>query len=836
MNASTQKVQLLIQEPGKPECTLPLADFPIVIGRDSKACDIEIRHPSVSRRHVRFTRQAAGYFVEDLGSTHGTSVNDQQVRPGRTQALRSGDAIRIGKVMLIFQGSVHDRQAPATIHLHKFEHLMQLPQFTIGRDQAHNELPLSHPSISRRHAEISRNAQGFVIRDLHSTNGTFVNGRQIRRKHQLQKGDVIRIGPFKIVYGESGFVRQTTGAGYRLDAFHLLRQVRGNHSPQAQKIILHDVNLSAYPQDFIALVGGSGAGKSTLMKALSGVVPADRGQVLLNGDNFYANFANYRNIIGYVPQDDIVHKQLTARSALIYAAQLRLPDQTEPEFIKQRIEDVLELVEMTEHADTPIHQLSGGQRKRVSIAVELLSDPKLFFLDEPTSGLDPGLEKKMMETLRQRADDEDGRIIILVTHATGNIHQCTHVGFMAEGHLVYFGPPDEACKFFGEQDFADIYTRLSTSGAESWAARFHKSEQYQRYISGRQQESQIELQPAPANTARQKIPRNASAFRQFRVLAQRYFELIRRDVTSLMTLLLVMPFIGLLVLIMAKPSDFVGKSEDEISIEVQQEIDEQRAAQDPSKGDEQFVGTYIVVGSAQKLLFMFALAANLLGIFAAAYEIVKEEAIYFRERMVNLKIFPYLFSKISVLAIFALLQCLFFLGVVGVRLKYPATGIFLPSLAEIYITLFLGTVASICLGLCISAFVRSTNTVIYIILVILFVQIIFAGAIFELPATAKPISYLTTTRWTLEALGGIVDMQALKESSVSCVEFEDKNTGETKAPCKRDQLKQSVDFVFHVDYHHTIAHLISRWVVLIAFACVFVAMTAWLQKRKDVIQ
>ena len=836
MNASKQEAQLVIQEPGKPECTIPLTDFPVIIGRDCKTCDIEIRHPSVSRQHIRFMRQASGYFVEDLGSTHGTNVNDQQIRQGHIQILQHGDVIRIGKVMLVFQRSVHGHQAPGTIHLHKLEHLMQLPKFTIGRDRAHNELPLSHPSISRRHAEIQKSASGYIIRDLHSTNGTFVNGQLIRRKHQLQKGDEIRIGPFKILYGETGFVKQSTGVGYRLDALHLLRQVRGNNSQKTLKIILHDVNLSIYPREFIALVGGSGAGKSTLMKALSGVVPADQGQVFLNGDNFYANFTNYRNIIGYVPQDDIVHKQLTARSALIYAAKLRLPDNTEPEFIKQRIDDVLELVEMTEHADTPIHQLSGGQRKRVSIAVELLSDPKLFFLDEPTSGLDPGLEKKMMETLRQRADDEDGRIIILVTHATGNIHQCTHVGFMADGYLVYFGPPDEAGEFFGEQDFADIYTRLSTSSAESWASCFHNSKQYQRYVLNRQQACQIESQPVPVNTVRQKISRNASALRQFRVLVQRYFELIWRDFANLMTLLLVMPFIGVLILIMAKPYDLIGKSEDEIRIEVQEEIDEQRSAQNPAVEDEQFVGTYIVVGSAQKLLFIFALAANLLGIFAAAYEIVKEEAIYFRERMVNLKIFPYLFSKITVLGLFALLQCLLFLGVVGIRLKYPTAGILLPSHAEIYITLFLGTVASICMGLCISAVVRSSNTVIYIILASLFVQIIFAGAIFELPSIARPISYLTTTRWTLEALGGIVDIQTLKENSVSCVEFENKNTGETKAPCKRDQLKQSVDFVFHVDYQHHIVHLLSRWLALIAFACFFGGVAAWLQKRKDLIQ
>jgi len=293
------------------------------------------------------------------------------------------------------------------------------------------------------------------------------------------------------------------------------------------------------------------------------------------------------------------------------------------------------------------------------------------------------------------------------------------------------------------------------------------------------------------------------------------------------------------LLVMAKPHDLVGKSPHIIKTEIQHAIDDKLAGQDPGVPDEQFQASYTVAGSAQKLLFMLALAANLLGIFAATYEIIKEEAIYRRERMVNLKIRPYLLSKVTVLALFALLQCGLLLLVVRLKVTYPDDGVFLPSAAEMFVTLFLATLASICLGLLISAIVRNADTVIYVILLVLFVQILFAGAIFDLPTAARPISYLTTTRWTLEALGSTVGMGALKQQGVSCIEFEDEQTrtmmGEPEAPCEEGQMKQAVDYEFNVSYSHTAGHLAVRWLVLAGFALAFGGLTYVAQRRKDVI-
>ncbi|MBE9033086.1 ABC transporter ATP-binding protein, partial [filamentous cyanobacterium LEGE 11480] len=201
----------------------------------------------------------------------------------------------------------------------------------------------------------------------------------------------------------------------QLSALQLTRDVT-NQSGQKRRL-LDNISLIIEPGQVVALVGGSGAGKSTLMRTLLGIEPTNGGRVDLNGQPLRQNFDHYRHQIGYVPQDDIIHGNLTVAEALAYAAKLRLPANCN---IRKIIHVTLHQIGMLNHRDTLVHKLSGGQRKRISIGVELLADPKLFFLDEPTSGLDPGLDKKMMQLLRQLADQ--GRTIVLVTHATTNLH------------------------------------------------------------------------------------------------------------------------------------------------------------------------------------------------------------------------------------------------------------------------------------------------------------------------------------------------------------------------------------------------------------------------------
>lgn len=767
-----------IQEPGKAAYSYPITKPLLSLGRDA-GNDLVIDHIVVSRRHARLEQQGQGYWISDLGSTNGTWVNGRKIT--QPQALQPNDIIRIGdqqgnSISLAFRSGNLTGSRLATIDLSDAS-LNQLPAYTIGRTP-NNQIQLDHPAVSKRHAEIANTPQGVSIRDLNSSNGTFLNGQRLVGEQRLKNGDVIFIGPFKLVYSPAGTTVIRPDGNYRLDALALRREVTVGGSlatmmsgrPPTTKVILRDVTLSIQPREFIALVGGSGAGKSTLMQALSGFIPAGSGQVLINGDDLYANFDAYRTILGYVPQDDIIHGQLTVQQALTYAAQLRLPEATSQE-IEQRIQDVLNQVEMTAHVAKQINRLSGGQRKRVSIAVELLAEPGLFFLDEPTSGLDPGLEKKMMFTLRRLADG--GRTIILVTHATANITQCTHVAFMADGYLAFFGPPQDALAFFGTNDFSDIYTRLSQpidsvlnplptqwlshyqqlkasnpndnlSGAEVWAYCFQASPYYQQYVSGR-------IQSSPGQSAHlvhRQAPagQNASALHQFGVLTRRYFNLVRRDTFSLFVLLAVMPIIGFLLLLIAKPYHLTGLNPNQVIEQIQDQIAEAQRDQDPANDEEQFVGSYISGGDAQLVVFMMGLAANLLGVFAASYEIIKENTIYRRERMINLKILPYLLSKVAVLILFAAIQCLLLLIVIRLRVKYPQDGVFLSVGLELYITLVLATLASIGQGLLISAAVRSQDVVIYVILVVIFVQIMFGGAIFKMESLSKAISYFTTTR------------------------------------------------------------------------------------------
>lgn len=870
--ADRSQPRLVIQQPGHSLRTHVLGKSVTTIGRDVQN-DIVINADVVSRRHAQIALIATDYWVTDVGSTNGAAINGRRIPPHQPIKLEDGSILRIGdqfgnSVSVIFQIATGEIVVPGkTIRLGQLN-LGQSSHYTLGRETS-NQVQLNHPSVSRRHAEVRRTSQGEVVRDLGSANGTYINGARLNREHLLKTGDIVQIGPFKLVYDQTGFTQYAPDGNYRLDATNLTRIVTVGGFWQklkgegAQKTILNDVTLSVYPREFVALVGGSGAGKSTLMKAMSGFTPANSGQVLVNGDNLYDNFGAYRSILGYVPQDDIIHGALTVRTALNYAAQLRLPD-TPPTEIEMRVQRVLKEVEMVGHEDKQVQRLSGGQRKRISIAVELLAEPGLFFLDEPTSGLDPGLEKKMMYTMRQLADD--GRTIVLVTHATANIDQCTQVAFMADGKLAYFGPPKDALNFFTAIDFSDIYTKLSQpvipsdlpsacypyyqrlrtaepqknpTAADVWAEYYKHSADYQQHV-GRRLQSNTGIPQIQAGQPQQKTTQKVSQWKQFGVLAQRYFELIRRDLQSLVVLIAVMPIIGLLLLFMADKYDLIGKDQIQIRQEIQQEIDEKWEDNDRRNDDEQFQGSYQVVGSTQRVLFIMALAGSLLGLFAASYEIIKEEAIYQRERMVNLKIGPYLLSKTVVLASFALVQSILFLLVLRLKINFPDKGVLFPSGLEMYITLVLTALASIALGLLISAAVRSSSTVIYVILVVLFIQILFAGAIFEIPKGAKLVSYLTTTRWALEALGSTVNMEALRDKGGICLESErglPPGMTPSKATdyCKPGQTSLPSNYEFNVDYEHSAAHLLGHWLVLAGFVGVFMGLTAALQKRKDVI-
>ncbi|HOU42325.1 MAG TPA: FHA domain-containing protein, partial [Promineifilum sp.] len=450
-----ERPALVINWPGGQKDERPLEKPVMRLGR-APDNDIVINFPTVSGHHLRLETDGTGdgVRVTDLGSTNGTLHNGLQMPANAPRTVYAGDVLRIGDLTgNSLSLSLKTTGAGLQTRPLGMQQLAQLQQAVIGRDPS-CEVHLDHPSVSRRHAEIRRQPDGsFVIRDLGSANGTFVDGQRVVAWLPLAKGAVVQIGPYKMVYDlEAKALTTSMSRGHRLDTVNLGKQVAGG------RMILTDVSLAVLAGEFISLVGGSGAGKSTLLRAMNGFNPATQGQMLIDGEQLYPNLDAYRMIMGYVPQDDIIHRELTVGKALYYAAKLRLPDAGKAE-IDKRIHEVLEMVDMGAHAHKPVRVLSGGQRKRVSIAVELLAQPDLLFLDEPTSGLDPGLEKKMMYDLNRLADR--GKTIVLVTHATANIEQCDHVAFLSQGYLSYYGPPGEAIQYFHAQDFADIYLKLT---------------------------------------------------------------------------------------------------------------------------------------------------------------------------------------------------------------------------------------------------------------------------------------------------------------------------------------------------------------------------------------
>jgi len=886
--AQREQPRLVIRIPGQ-SLQEAVLDKPIItIGRKPDN-DVVLSPQYVSGYHGQLEQRGAVYHYTDLGSTNGTFVNG---RRAQSADLRDGDILRIGdaegnSVSLTFRaaGATGEPAPVASAVRMGVTALGMKTALTIGRDpQA--DIPLTAPIVSWHHARLDRTTQGHILTDLNSTNGTFVNGQRLVRPHPLRQGDVVQIGPFKLVYEATGFQQYTATGGVRLDGVHLVREVGKG---ARKKRILNDINISVYPREFISLVGTSGAGKSTLMMALNGFARAE-GQVLVNGDDLYHHFDLYRTMVGYVPQDDIIHKDLTVANALRYAARLRLPPDTSAQEIEQRIDDVLQQVEMVGQKDQLVTSLSGGQRKRVSIAVELLAEPNLFFLDEPTSGLDPGLEKKMMHTLRRLADG--GRTIVLVTHATANIVQCDHVCFLSQGRMVYFGPPEEALDFFGvtSGDFADIYAQLddpdpkmAQKKAIAGEEKFKRSSHYQRYVESRQRAlPQVQREAAAESESRQR-PR-VSTVRQFLVLTRRYLDLVLRDKLLLTVLMVVMPVIGALVLLVSDANWLVGNTLAEIS--------DQLGADLAGAGNS---ATYAIVGHSQTLLFIMALASVLLGLFASVYEIVKERSIYQRERMVTLRIFPYIASKVVVLGLFALIQCFLLMLVIGLKVDYPTEGVILPALPEMYITLVLGTLAAILMGLLISAIVPNLNTVIYLVFLVLFFQMIFAGVLFDLPGFTEQFSSLTLTRWSMEALGTSANMEWLnsltrtrfqpdpvtKEVSTE-IEKPDEDwepvtvvtttqiitvpveTGDPRQPIIVQTVPISVPEVtvnemvtvtetvtetftvepepmdvfkeqeFQIEYTRTAAHLFKDWLMLIGFGLAFGIATAVVLRRQDV--
>ena len=846
--------------PGPSE-RLGRSDLAVTVGR-APDNDIVLNFPTVSSHHLRLDVSSSEVEVTDRRSTNGTMLKGRMIAPDTPQVWQPGEIVRLGdlhgnSISMVLEGGATPSLHTYPLGMHR---LARVSDIVIGRDPA-SQITLEHPAVSRRHAQISRRGGGDgerAIRDLGSVNGTFVNGQRVTDWTPLRMGDVIQLGPYRLVYdGQVEQISTSITRGHRLDAIGLGVQIPGG------RMILQDVSISVQGSEFAALVGGSGAGKSTLLKAMNGFHQATHGRMLIDGEPLYTNLGAYRTMMGYVPQDDIIHKILPVGRALWYAAKLRLPDATEAE-IERRICSVLEMVDMAAHRDKPVRVLSGGQRKRVSIAAELLAEPDLLFLDEPTSGLDPGLEKKMMYDLNRLADQ--GKTVVLVTHATANIEQCNHVAFLVQGNLAYYGPPRDAMAFFKAQDFADIYLKLAEPaegagmsvlpelqpylptvrarlGSEDrrfpagllWAEAYRSSPIQKRYVADRQ----AHLDP-PQQTPQHGEPRGArpardSVLRQLFILARRQFDLIRHDVRTLFILLLMMPLIGALFMVVSDRNAFVGRSVTEGSLRRELLATLGRAREDELRAEDVDAKVeYIPLADSSNLVVMLGLALTQAGTFGAAYEIVKEREIFRREKSVNLKVSAYVLSKALVLGAFAVIQVVSVLIILGLKVDLsfdPILDIFPSGAVELFVTLLIAVFASIMFGLFISAIVPGPDVVLYVILVQLFTQIILSGTMF--PLENNPASKLVTSYWTMDAMGASVDLKRLNQDSLVCKVWEGEvpTSGGAAATQRGITCESAAREALELPYEHTQEQLLTTWAALGLQALVWGIATTIVQSR-----
>jgi ABC-type multidrug transport system ATPase subunit/pSer/pThr/pTyr-binding forkhead associated (FHA) protein len=816
------------------------------IGRDP-ANTIVISRPTVSSFHFQIIRENGQLVLIHPHPSRGKTLNGLTFQ-GHTIAgneqfrrvLVSGDIFRISDengtfVSLIYNdGSGQDAEpVPQLPPIQLGE-----PVITIGR-APDNRVVLQHPQISGHHARLDlMPGGGYRISDLGSTNHIYVNQDRVHGQQALKPDDIIRIGPYKFTYTGSVLTQHDESQGIRIDALHLKKE--GNN----HVVLLNDISLVIPPRKFIALVGGSGAGKSTLMDALNGLRPAQDGVVLYNGQDYYANLAAFSTQLGYVPQDDIIHRELTVERALYYAAKLRLPQDFTEQQIKERIDEVLDDVEMKFRRGLLVSKLSGGQRKRVSIALELLAKPSVFFLDEPTSGLDPGLDRKMMLLLRKLADK--GHTIVLVTHATNNINACDYICFLCQGgRVAYFGPPDDAKTYFGKTDFAEIYSALEPTeenpGIPAEAeTRFQQSADYQRFVAQPIQQGAVQNGSMAQRAKAIKRPKRGNPWKQFWLLSMRYLELLYNDKVNLAILVLQAPIIGLLLFSLAKGGIFDTNqvahcvthtnpadprtpitNDCQVLVNFLKTPQGQQFATNRHMSVDDVLDQSIILTSgedAKKILFIMAFASIMFGCLNGAREIVKEAPIYRRERSVNLGIMPYLFSKFVVLGAFSLVQSLILVAFVAIKAPYKHS-VILPPFLEIYVTMALTGLAGLMTGLLISALVPNNDRAMSLVSLPLIPQVIFSGALFNLdkPGALQIPGVIFAARWAMAAMG---TSAGLHGSKIETDNF---------------SFVSTVFSSVSKDNHTAAAnHLFLCWGALVAITIIQALIIAWCVKRKDI--
>jgi ABC-type multidrug transport system ATPase subunit len=589
---------------------------------------------------------------------------------------------------------------------------------TIGRAND-NDIVIQDVLASRHHAFLVQSPLGTEIRDARSVNGTFVNGVRVGSA-VLNEGDVITIGNVDLVFTDGNLIRRTEAATRTggLEVNSVRFSIDG-------KELLDNISLTARPGTLTAIIGGSGAGKTTLSRLIAGYTRPSAGSVTFEGHDIHAEYATMRSRIGMVPQDDVVHRQLTVNQALGYAAELRLPPDTSKQERAQVIAQVLEELDLTKHADTRVDNLSGGQRKRASVALELLTQPSLLLLDEPTSGLDPALDRQVMLMLRQLADA--GRVVLVVTHSVSYLDVCDQILLIAPGGKTAFnGPPSQVGPTLGTTNWADIFANV---GADPDEANRRFMERDGRRLS--------EAAPAPDSPADLGEPVHTDLLRQLSTIARRQIRLVISDRRYSLFLALLPLLAGAVSLTVKGPR--------------------------PGLGPADALG--LAPTQPQYIMVLLNFGAVFMGTALTIRDLIGERPIFRREQAVGLSTTAYLLAKVAVFYVFATAQAA--IAVFIVRLGKGAPTAHPPFFDNATFSLFVtvaGTcIASATLGLVLSALAQSNEQILILLAVSIISQLVLAGGMIPVSGRAglNQLSWATPARWGYAAGASSIDFPDL---------------------------------------------------------------------------
>ena len=589
---------------------------------------------------------------------------------------------------------------------------------SIGRTPD-NDIVVSDVLASRHHARVSTAQSGLVIEDLGSVNGTFVNGRRVGRA-PLSDGDVVTIGNSDFVVSGGtlmrGQGREAVAGGLHVHGVSLV--VDGG------KRLLADVEFSASPGTLTAVIGPSGAGKSTVSKIVAGLNSPTSGQVTFESRSVHAEYDALRTRIGMVPQKDVLHHKLTLRQALRYAAELRLPPDLSKADRDNVINGVLSELQLTEHVDTRVEKLSGGQQKRASVAMELLTGPSLLILDEPTSGLDPALDRQVMATLRRLADA--GRVVLVVTHSLTYLSMCDQVLLLAPGGKTAFcGAPAGVKAEMGTDDWAEIFSFVADQPDTA----------HMRFLDRNRRRHRP---PPPLRPPGPPIPVPHTSFlRQSSTVARRQVRLIFADVGYLAFLILLPVVLGALTLVIPGENGFGFAVTPE----------------GPGKPPKD-------AGEAVQVLVVLVVGAAFMGAALTVRDLVGERDIFERERAVGLRPGGYLWAKILVFFTAAVLQSVVMVAIAFVGRGVPEEGgpLISPPVDLVIAIAVLACVSTL-VGLTISSMVKSNEQVMPPLVIVIMVQLVFCGGLFALDKPGlEQFSWIFPSFWGYVAAAGSVDL------------------------------------------------------------------------------